>query len=499
MSVWKGALGAALMLMAAAPADAAWRRAETANFILYGDMSEKQIAERARALEDFDALLRMLTGISAGPPANRLPVYFAPDNARMQIIRPVPSVVAGFYSATPDGIAAFVDRTTDRYRIFRNDTLFHEYVHHFMLQYFPAGYPKWYVEGFAEYLMTVDFRDGEVDIGRYNAERALWLLNQRDWLPFEHMMFGSDRKARPDDAMRLYAQSWLLVHYLMNDDARRAATPKYMTALAKGEDGRKAFAEIFGFPSSELDARLRAYAKAGIAYRRLVWQSRAEAKVATPKLAIGDYPLLQAAMRSAVPEKQQAALRGRVKRAVGKREDELSLRLLAQAEALYGDGAEADRLLDRLLAVRAEDAELLYLKGMRHLRAGRQDEAARKAEFARARTWFARAHKADGNHFPTLYRYAEALSVEPDYASVNTRNILMLAHSLAPQVAEIGLQAAQLLILRGEYQAAEQVLAPIAASTHHPKGSAAALALMENARGGQRPEELLGFDFAADE
>ena len=34
--------------------------------------------------------------------------------------------------------------------------LFHEYAHHFMFQYFPAGYPSWYVEAFAETLATID-------------------------------------------------------------------------------------------------------------------------------------------------------------------------------------------------------------------------------------------------------------------------------------------------------------------------------------------------------
>ena len=84
---------------------------------------------------------------------------------------------------------------------------------------------------------------------------------------------------------------------------------------------------------------------------------------------------------------------------------------------LYGDGAAADRLLDALLAASPNDAELMYIQG--HA-LPRRRQAATTAPADAMRTaphWFTRAHRADGNHYQTLYRYAESLRGEREYLS----------------------------------------------------------------------------------
>ena len=43
-----------------------------------------------------------------------------------------------------------------------------------------------------------------------------------------------------------YAQSWVLVHYIMADERRRAAFVRYVQALGRGEEPRPAFAAAFG-------------------------------------------------------------------------------------------------------------------------------------------------------------------------------------------------------------------------------------------------------------
>ena len=61
---------------------------------------------------------------------------------------------------------------TAKYRDSRTDldpksVLFHEYAHHFMLHHFPAAYPAWYVEGFAEFFSVVAFpQDGSIEYGK---------------------------------------------------------------------------------------------------------------------------------------------------------------------------------------------------------------------------------------------------------------------------------------------------------------------------------------------
>lgn len=488
-------MASVFLLLVSGPANGAWRRAETDHFILYGEIEEGRLREQAVVLEEFDRLLRLLTGVDAASPPNKLPVYLVYNHDRLRLVRDVSYGVGGFYLASPDGIGAFVNQRTNVGRYGPNDTLFHEYAHHFMLQYFPAGYPAWYVEGFAEYVATADFRSDILEFGRYNDNRSLWLSDKSRWIPYEHVLFGGDRKPQWGDSARFYAQSWILVHYLMSDPARAAATRAYLSALSAGEEPRTAFQSAFGMPASDLDARIRAYAREGIAYTRAPrGHAVADPVITTLPTSSDELMLLQAVMRVGVPEKARKAVLERTRREARGKEDPFARRILAQAEALYGNAAAADGLLGELLQASPNDAELLYLKGMRYLTAGRADEAARAAYFAEAKGWFVKAHKADPNHFPTLYRYAEALSVEPDYLSENTTNILLLARSLAPQVAEIGIQAGQALLLREEYDAARAVLTPIAASVHHPQSVAAAETLLQAAKSRRPLDERVGFD-----
>ena len=59
MRGWLG-LGLVLGALAAAPARAEWRRAESPNFIVYSEVSEARLRERVTLLENFDRLLRLM-------------------------------------------------------------------------------------------------------------------------------------------------------------------------------------------------------------------------------------------------------------------------------------------------------------------------------------------------------------------------------------------------------------------------------------------------------
>jgi Flp pilus assembly protein TadD len=360
-----------------------------------------------------------------------------------------------------------------------------------MMQYYPIAYPRWYVEGFAEFVMTADIRPQQITYGTYNRVRAAWLGDRRAWLPYEQILFGLPDGAGAEDLARFYAQSWLLVHYLFSNDERRDAFRRYLTALRRNEDPRQAFAASFGMDARGLDRALRDYSE-GFTYLRIARPAeRPPIPIAITRLprSADDLLLHQAAIRRGgqSPERQQEILAA-VRRSARTHGDSFSKRLLAQAEILYGDPAAADPLLDALLAEAPNDAELLYFKGMRHLVAGRADAERRREHFREARTWFARAHRADSNHFPTLYRYAESYSTEPGFVSENTANILMLATELAPQVQEIRLNAAQILLVREQFEEAEALLAPIVSSAHRGEAAVAAAALLELARTRTRPD-----------
>ena len=475
-------------LFGAAPARAEWLKAESPNFIVYSEESEARVRERITMLENFDRLLRRITSVEEPPVVNKLHVYIVDGLSDLRIIRTVGRDVAGMYTATPFGIAAFVDRSAagqdsrGRSRD-ANEVLFHEYAHHFMMQHTANAYPAWYVEGFAEYVMTAQFREGFVDIGSYSQARAYWILEGR-WLPIERLLFGDTQGLSAEETAVFYAQSWLLTHYFYSNAERIGALQRYLVASREGDRG--ALERATGMTPEQLHRALRTYIGGGrIHYRRLdPDRTQAPPPVTLTRMpaSANDLMVYQAALRVGVSDEQRTSHLQRIRALAARhRDDPFARRVLAHAEALFGDAAAADRLLDALMAADPTDAELMYIKGLRHLNAALLGDDW-EGQSRLARTWLSRAHRADANHFQTLYRYAQALRGRDNYVSENTQNVLLLAHELAPQVNEITMEAAVMLISRERYAEAEILLRPLAAHPHDAGLAQSAKELLEQAR-----------------
>jgi hypothetical protein len=432
-------------------------------------------------------LLRQLTATADQPGAPKLGIYIVDGIAELRQVWPgAGGDIAGFYNASPEGILAVVDPNAGRGWVGRNEILFHEYAHHFMLQHFPAVYPQWYIEGFAEYLATARFEGDTIEYGRANPARATWIADRSGWIPLDQLLFVNPERLEERSMSLYYAQSWVLVHYLLRDAGRMRALNRYLVAVGQGQPPRAAFEQAFGATVTQVQRQLMSYSSGGMSYTRI---SRTRAGAAPAEVAVTPLPasaddllLLDASMTAGVKYTGDGFVR-RVRREAGDAPDAFASRILARAEALHGDGAAAERLLTGLLDASPNDAELLYLMGMRHLRAGRADEANRAAHFRTAQRWFGRAHRADENHYPTLYRYAESLSHDPAaLLSENTTNILLLAQQIAPQSHALRLSAANLLMRRARWEEAEAMLLPLASHPHAGAMTRSARTLLEKAR-----------------
>jgi hypothetical protein len=479
-----------LLLFGASPARAEWLRAESPNFIVYGEMSEARLRERVVLLEEFDHFLRILTATTAPSSPNKLRIYLVHGTGELQTVARMGSLIVGFYRASPDGIFAIADEYQN-WSTNEDDTLLHEYAHHFMGQYHPAPYPAWYAEGFADYVGTVDIRPERIEYGNFNPGRAVWLTRRQDWIPYDRLLFGEPREL---NAFSFYSQSWLMVHYIMADEGRRGAFVRYVAALGRGEDARAAFTAAFAMAGPEIDRALHAYARR-ITFHRITRTGPEPVPPIRVEHLEGtgiDAPLVEAALALGVRQEDEGRLLSRARRA-GRDGEAFGKRLQARAEILYGDLAAADGLLDSLLAAAPNDAELLYLRGLRHLIAGRRDPAARAAEYRLAQPFFARAFRADANYYPALFRYAEALSESNQLLSENTQNVLLLATSLAPQVSEIRLATVHLLLLRDRFEQAEALLLALPVSNHQEGGTSRVQEFLRLARARQRPTDTIIF------
>lgn len=480
------------VMLPAAPASAAWLEAESPHFLVYSDGGEEELRAQVQLLEDYHRLLRALVPASDAQTGNKLRLYLVRSAAELRKVRNSGSGTSGFYIATSEGIAAFAIRKEDGTGFGAHDIIFHEYAHHFMLQNFAANYPSWYIEGFAEYLSTTAFTDSSIEIGRYNEVRASWLRDT--WLPLDRILTSDSVPLDTSrDVARFYAQSWLMVHYLMREPERRAAMERYLRAFGAGEDPKTSFRTAFGKDAVEFTRALRGYGR-DMTFTRMPRMGRSEPVAITVRRlppSADDLLLYSAGLSLGSVDWGSYPLLPRVRNAARRHEnDPMALAALARAELFYGDRARAEALLDKLLDVAPNDRDALYLRGLAFIYAGRADSANRATLFTEARPWLARAHKADENFYPALVRYAESFSVGPEYASENVGNILLLASQLAPQVNLIRLNTAQQQALLGHAETAKVLLAPVVNTAHSKRLREAARTLMTDIDAGKTPQAV---------
>jgi len=335
----------------------------------------------------------------------------------------------------------------------------------------------------------VRFAARHIDIGNVSGGRVYSIV-QGTWLPMDRILSGGTAGLDREGLSVYYAQAWLMVHYFYSTPERQAALGRLLTAL-RGAAPAQALQTATGLTPETLTQELRRYIRGGrISYRRMP-RAGAEAAPAVTVTALprsaADMIVFEGALRVGIREENRQPYLQRIRAAAARYPDDpLAMRVQAHAELLYGDAAVAERLLDRLLAATPGHAELLYLKGMRYLIAAEGDDPPERAA-ATARTWFTRAHRADGTHFQTLYRYVQSLRREREFISDNSKNMMLLAHQLAPQVADITMNAANLLISRREYAEAIALLRPLAADPHNASLALAARRMIERAEARQRP------------
>jgi hypothetical protein len=453
-------------------ARAKWLRVESPNFTVYGT-DEAETRGVATKLERFDQLLRLLTQMPSPERVNPLPVYLVTGTIQLDQLRrqraQANHYFTGYYSAAPTGMLVAADmrwdRTLSRTPRLSDVWLFTEYSRHFLVQNARGAYlPAWYVDGLSLNLATTRFDGDEIEYGKGHPSLAAQLETQR-WEPIRKILSGE-----LDHGQLYSAESALLVHYILADRERGRAFGRFVADVRGGAPAVPAFEKAFGMSVKALHDRLWKYRESAT-YIRARSTGFPVPDITVSRLpASADQLLLdQAAMRIGIvePDRQRAVLRRAVD-AVAERSDNLAQRVLVQAQILYGTPASADPVLDALLVLAPEDPELLYLKGLRHLAAGRSDATAAPAEFREARKWLARVWRADPEYYPALYAWAEALSTEPQFVSENTLNVLLKAAQLAPQVTQIRVTAATMMLADGRFAAAGALLAPIPVTPRDP-------------------------------
>ena len=126
------------------------------------------------------------------------------------------------------------------------EVLFHEYAHHFMFRNFSFPYPAWYVEGFAEYYATVEFRkDNTWAMGKPPYYRAYGLIAGAH-MSVNKILFGEPNPRDAELADIYYGRAWLLVHMLTTKPEYKGKLPAYFAAIRAGKTEQDAALQVFG-------------------------------------------------------------------------------------------------------------------------------------------------------------------------------------------------------------------------------------------------------------
>jgi hypothetical protein len=483
------ALAAAVMLgLSPTAAEAKWLKAEAEPFIIYSEGGEPDLRAFASKLVAFDYMLRKLHGAKPpSAPRRKLEIYLVRDGAEMRRIVPGASDnLRGVYRASTGSVHAVSTRDSDPW-LAADEVLFHEYAHHFMLANYPGAYPAWVVEGYADYFSTARIRTDVIEIGRPSEARASWVANAR-WISYRDVLSAPLTREARRRGGEFYAQSWLMVHYLMSSAERAQQLGRALEAIAAGEPAVDAMVSATGMTTDRMTGHLQNYIRNPVQLRQMPNPIGAAAPVTITEMpASADDMLLESvALANPLNDVQAGMLLRRVRaRASRHPGDSLAELTLARAELGYGEAAAGEAVLRKRLAADPGEAASLQALGLARLAAGRKDEARRAELFGEARPLLLRANQADPNDFRTLYGYVQSRAGEAGYPNEDLLEILLLASDLAPSVSEIRLEAGRALIKHRHYAQAEEVLGPLANNPHGGKLQAAAAALVAEARRAQ--------------
>lgn len=478
-----GAVVLAATLAGSAGAGETWTKAETRHFIIYSDGDTGGLRKSAEDLESFDDLFWSLYGLEPpSEPEAKLKVYMVGSIGGLRRVAPaMPGNVAGFYSASPDETYALSIRGAGQ------SVLQHEYVHHLMMRHFPAVYPAWFVEGYAEYLMTAEIRGKSADVGKPDEGRQYDLTNNK-WLPLSDVLGEEVWTIPPAKRTQFYAQAWLLTHYFLSEPARMPQFQAYIAAISNGEKSVDAMVKATDMTLPALEKALRLYYAGASHYREIDRSKRPKPEVTIKTMpASAELMLEDLDVRTGVPEASKAALLADLRtRAAAYPDDAFAQVVLARAEIVLGDPAVGAAVLKKRLAADPRDVEALALEAQRLVAAGDADPARQQADYDQAGALLASAFKLDPTRYQTLYAFAETRRLDPHYPSDNALQALLISFKQAPQVAEIRMATASALIARGKKAEARGLLSPLINDPHGGSAAEAAKAMLKSIEEGDK-------------
>lgn len=470
---------AAALALAGVPsaAQATWREASSAHFVIYAEDSEKEMRAFTQELERFHSALELLTGVKMGAmsPSNRVAIYVVPSQRQVGSLYDSMGgdgrFIGGFYLPRAGSSVAIVQHIHDGLGSQLDESmiiLLHEYTHHFVAMTSGFPIPRWMSEGGAEFFAAASFgKDGSVGIGRPAEFRGAELFNLAQIPPeelFDDELYAKRRRAYDS----YYGWAWLLYHYMTFAPERQGQFSKYTALLQQGRPSLDAAREAFG-DLDQLQRDLNKYLKSRkLSFLNLKPEMLSTGEVEVRTLSEGAGEMMPVRIRSKVgvtAETAPGVLADARKVAARYRSDPFVLTALAEAEHDTGHEAEAIAAADAALAIDPKLVNAYVQKGYALFAlAAKADDA--DAAYAKAIEPFVALNKIEHDHpLPLVYyfrSYTDRGKAPPALASQGLRR----AVELAPFDTGLRMTLAFQQLQHGEVALARLNFEPVAFDPH---------------------------------
>jgi len=396
--------------------------------------------------------------------------------------------------------------------------LYAGYAQHFLLTYFPAAYPRWYLDGFGQVFSTMTItRDNDIEFGRA-PDGASAAIQRFGAFPIKDVLDDSYLTKKPADTGWTPIHAWMLTHFLLFSDKRRPQLTQYLATRASGASAETA-AAIFG-NQAELGRELQAYFRARKPYLKVSYDG---AKIEQPivrrlresevafikgRLELGARveippapgPDADAATAKAMTKARDTALADRARwldrlrgdAAHWPNETEAQL-LLAEAECRSGHAPECLAAAKRAEILDPADPRMLVWKGTATIMQASGAPAPEKARLvAEGRGMILKANQADHDAVGPLLAYYRSFAAAGEVPSANAVEALQKVVEEVPAAPAPRLELAGALVKKGEAENARGILLPVAVGPYNSPERPPAKALLDRiaqtSSGGTAPQ-----------
>lgn len=413
------------------------------------------------------------------------------SNPQMQDLSSQPGM-AGFGASALMGLSASSDLAgginQKAFALPADYLLYSSFAQHYLTTYFPAAYPRWYVDGIGQMFATMETRgDTQLEYGRAPIGTSATLNRYADY-PLKRVLDGTYLQEKQSSTRWTPTHAWLLTHFLFFSDTRRPQLNRYLVAFANGAPPSEA-AAVFG-DLDELARELRQYYRGKKPFERMTHPAERSEEPIVRRLTKGEAAFvngrLELGSRVEIPgppsgvdpqttekinkarstalqarDRWLAQLRQDAARYSGEREAQL---LLTEAECRSGNASECLSAAERTLALAPQDSAALAWKGiaLTQLATGHAGPE-RDTMLRNARSAIAQANRADTNAVLPLLAYYRLFSNQSGPAPALAVDALAGAMARVPNAPATRVALGDELATRGAEDQARRTLLPVAA------------------------------------